>query len=452
MFNYNYENKLEINSLIHKLNNLTKTTCFKNENLESINKLINVNLRLILSQTGNNDTAPQLKKSLLNLSNSILKENIGSAANNLAFEVQGYAMGLYGERSISEYELPEDLLQNIFQILLRQPGYFLAQKSGLKGCVSHDWLKLSNKVTKEWVCQEGISLRSVTTCKTATEAVEFIIKNNLTAANLSEFSDLTDDDLIKLIKNCPDLKFLCISHSKITEDTLTEALKTLTRLQHLNLCHCTNIKGDKLSEALKKLTQLQHLNLNDCYNITGDKLAEALKNLTQLQHLNLKGCNQITEDKLAEAIKTLSQMRHLNLSGCRQISEDNLADALKMLPQLQHLNLSYCYQITGDKLADTFKTLTQLQHLNLECCSQIKDKLAEALKSLTQLQHLNLGYCPRIIGDKLAEAFLTLTQLQHLDLRACVRNKERGKFADALKTLTQLHYLDLSTQLQHLHF
>jgi hypothetical protein len=48
--------------------------------------------------------------------------------------------------------------------------------------VSKDWLKFSNKVKKEWVCQEGISLRSVTNCQTATEAVEFIIKNKLTAA------------------------------------------------------------------------------------------------------------------------------------------------------------------------------------------------------------------------------------------------------------------------------
>jgi hypothetical protein len=151
-------------------------------------------------------------------------------------------MGLF---SIRDYRLPEDLLRHIFQRLLIQPGCSL---SGLKGCVSKDWLMFSNKVKKEWVYQEGISFRNVTNCQTASEAVEFIVKNKLTAANLSEFPDLTDENL----NGC----------KQITGDKLADAFKMLTQLQHLDLSQCDQIKGDELAEALKTLTQLQVTDLN----------------------------------------------------------------------------------------------------------------------------------------------------------------------------------------------
>ncbi|MBA2368308.1 MAG: hypothetical protein H0V82_04705 [Candidatus Protochlamydia sp.] len=143
--------------------------------------------------------------------------------------------------------------------------------------MSKNWLKYSNEVKKEWVCQQGISLRKVSRCQTANEAVEFIIKNKLTAANLSEYPDLTDSDLEKLVKDCPQLNFLIIKSNEITGDKLADALKAFTKLQHLNLLCCQQIFEGLLVDALKELPQLQHLDLSHCQQITGDKLADALQ-------------------------------------------------------------------------------------------------------------------------------------------------------------------------------
>jgi uncharacterized protein YjbI with pentapeptide repeats len=441
----------ELKKLIEELNYFASPSLSKVEgiHLQYINKLINNNLRLILSQTGNNDTAPQLKKAMLDLSQRIFKEECGSDANNLAFEVQCYAMGLFEEVSYLESEFPEDPLKCIFLNLLQQ-SYTPYQNinSGLKETtwVSKNWQKSSNEVKKERVCREGISLRKVTNCQTATEAVEFIIKNKLTAANLSDYPDLTDDDLTKLIKSCPNLNSLYISSSKITEEKLAEGLKKLTQLRHLDLSNCRQITGDKLAEALKTLTQLQHLNLSWCHEITGDKLAEALKTLTQLRHLDLSQCVQITEDKLVEALKTLTQLQHLDLHFCQQITGYWLTETLKTLTQLRQLDLSYCEQITEDKLAEALKALTQLRNLKLRGCRHITgDWFAETLKTLTQLRHLDLSFC-NITGEKLAEALKTLTQLQHLNLRGCYhitgdKLVTEDKLAEALKTFPQLKVL-----------
>jgi hypothetical protein len=345
------------------------------------------------SQTGNNDSTQQLK-------NRISNENCGSAAVN--FDEQCYAMEV--ETSSSIYILPDEILKNIFQQLLpKKIDHSNEQKinSGLGGCTwtSKNWHQISNEVKKEWVQFESISIRQVSNCKTANEAVEFIIKNKLTTANLSEF-DLTDDDLLKLVENCPNLTFLFINSINITEYTLAEALKRLTQLQHLRLGRCTEIAGDKLAEAFKTLTQLRYLNLS-CIEITGDKFSEALKTLTQLQYLNLGACTEIPGDKLAEALKTLTQLEGLDLMDCTQIAEDTLAEILKTLTQLQHLSLNGCTQITECKLAEALKMLIQLQHLDLSRCTQIRwDTLAEALKTLIQLQTLNLIQCDQITEDK----------------------------------------------------
>ncbi|MBA2369786.1 MAG: hypothetical protein H0V82_12320 [Candidatus Protochlamydia sp.] len=442
--NYNPENALK--RFTEKINYFA-TTSWENKQLTigNINNLIKNNLKLLLSQTGNINTALQLKEIMLNLSKRILNEQNGSAANQLAFEVQCLAMGLFNVGFHPESELHDDLLKNIFNIILKQPECTLFHKSNSNvndtTFVSKNWLKYSNEVKKEWVCEQGISLRAVTRCQTANDAVKFIIKNKLTAANLSDYPDLTDDDLEKLVKNCPQLNLLSIKSTKITEDKLADSLKSLNQLQHLELTNCYQIEGDKLADALKMLTKLQHLNLSDCWQLSGDKFVDALKMLTQLKYLNLSYCKHIKEDQLSNALKNFTQLQHLELIKCYQITGDKLTDALKMLTQLQHLNLSGCWQFTEQKLADTLIVLTQLQHLNLSDCVFRGNILAEALKVLTQLRHLDLSYCQYLTGDELADALKMLTQLQHLNLSG---NKISGeKLADALKMLAQLQHLNL---------
>ncbi|MBA2367868.1 MAG: hypothetical protein H0V82_02450 [Candidatus Protochlamydia sp.] len=166
-FNTNSSSE-ELINLIEELNSFIITASWENTNISIINNLINNNLSLIFSQTQNNDTAPQLKKVLLDLSKRIFDENCGSAANNLAYEVQCYAMGLLRDESLSESKFTEDVLKIIFpQLLPKQLGPYFPLHGMLKSptLVSKDWHKFSNEVKYKWVSQEGISLRKLAIVK-----------------------------------------------------------------------------------------------------------------------------------------------------------------------------------------------------------------------------------------------------------------------------------------------
>jgi hypothetical protein len=138
---------------------------------------------------------------------------------------------------VPNYNLSKEILKNIFKQLLPKKLNIQKMNSLLEGCTwtSKNWHYSSNKVKKEWVESENISLRKFSYCQTAKKAVKFIIKNKLKTANLFEFSDLTDDDLSQLIKNSANLNSLSIRFYKITNKRFVEILKTFTQLQHLNL-------------------------------------------------------------------------------------------------------------------------------------------------------------------------------------------------------------------------
>jgi hypothetical protein len=354
--------KPDLKNLVQELDHYASAPSWKNKNvtLGQIKNLIKKNERLILSQTENNENAPPLKNAMLDLSKRIFDENCGSSANKLAFEVQCYAMGLFKEHSTQKFQLSEDVLKNIF---LKIPPERLGSKlCALKGptWVSKNWHKLSTEVKQNWVSQYGFSLYKVSNCQTAKEAVEFIIKNKLRSANLSEYDDMTNADLTNLVKECPNLNSLYIESSKISEEKLAEALTKLPQLKSLGIKELC-IHGH-LSEALKMLKNLQHLSLNHC-SIEGDNFAEVLKMHTQLKYLGLIKYKQFT-DKLNEAIKMLSQLQYLNVGYCDEINEDKLAGLLKMLPQLQQLNIGHS-SISGGTLDEVLKMLPHLKRLEL---------------------------------------------------------------------------------------
>ena len=69
------------------------------------------------------------------------------------------------------------------------------------------WRKEINAHILRRINEENLSL-SIVGCKTGSEAIDYIIKNKLQSANLSKFCDITDENLKKLIENCPESSYV----------------------------------------------------------------------------------------------------------------------------------------------------------------------------------------------------------------------------------------------------
>lgn len=317
--------------------------------VNELDVLIEKNLQLIVSQVDNGNTAPQLQACMLALTKRISKESDTPEGRALAFKIQGYAQGIFNQGKKPDWsDLPRELWEKeIFSEIVPQDSTKV--KSGLESLffASKAMCKSALEAQKTWIDKEAISLRAYG-CKTAKEAVQCVIDKKLTSANLLGFFDLAQEDLNKLIENCPSLKKLFISSFNIKDIPISQ-LKNLTSL---NLQGCTQIPEEKLAEALCQLKNLTSLNLAGCYEITETNLAEFLSQLKNLTSLNLAWCSQIRGYNLAEALCQLKNLTSLNLAGWYENPGFKLVEALSQLKKLESLNLEGCYEIKGAKLAE----------------------------------------------------------------------------------------------------
>ena len=447
-------NDMSISSINNKINGFLNSEDFDTAKIWELSNFINHNLRKILQQTEILN-AKDLQANLLALSNKINNVNT-PLAHELSFNIMGLAIGLFSAEK-NNY-LHEEIPSEVFSIIVDNlnPHNLVDDIRFLKSIkrTSTKWNKEIHAHILRRINEKDLS-PSVVGCKTGSAAINYIIKNKLQSANLSYFSDIRDEDLRKLIENCPDLHTLFLESNKIKK----VSLEKLTALKNLDLSYCMRLSGDKLAlgkltalkslklrwctplsedqlTALGKLIALQSLELSGCRQFSEDKLAEALGKLTALKSLNLRECEQLSGDKLAEALGKLIALQSLDLEGCKQLSGDKLIKALGKLTALQSLNLERCRQLSGDELAEALGKLTALKNLDLERCTQLsEDKLAAALGKLTALQRLSLVGCDQLSGDKLAEALCKLTTLKSLNLVMCPQLKGNKLIIEAFSKL-----------------
>src|ERR1700694_647021 len=134
----------DIDSLIQSLKVLTSeehTPSWKEVTPARLTNLISNNLRLIMAQTENQDTAPELKQSLIELSDRIAKEFNNPEGRTLSHEVQCYAEGILGKGAKPDLtDFPPELEIEIFSRLVpEQPQAGLTSGLVAVASVSKGW-------------------------------------------------------------------------------------------------------------------------------------------------------------------------------------------------------------------------------------------------------------------------------------------------------------------------
>ena len=232
-------NNMSINSINNTIKGYLNNENFEPAKIGELNDFIDKNLRAILQQT---DTweAKNLQANLLALSNKINKEINTPQAHELSFNIMGIALGLLSAEK-NNY-LQEEIPSEVFSVILDNlnPNNLKADIKFLKSTerTSKMWRKEIHAHILRRINEENLSL-SIVGCKTGSEAIDYIIKNKLQSANLSDFPDITDEDLKKLIENCPDLHTIFLRSDRIKE----VPFEKLQALQSLDLRECTQLFG-----------------------------------------------------------------------------------------------------------------------------------------------------------------------------------------------------------------
>jgi hypothetical protein len=180
-------------------------------------------------------------------------------------------------------------------------------RSGLKDFYpSKETYEMAKRVERQWASDELVCLTNFG-CKTSKDAIEYIIKNQLTGANLKAFTKLNNDKLKYLLENCPNLEKLFIDSYEITSFPAT-ALNLKTLIIRSNL------------QSLPELPQLQVLDCRAC---------PKLQTLPEFPQLQLLDCSLNAN---LQSLPKLPQVREIRCNACPKL------DSLAELPKLEKLD------------------------------------------------------------------------------------------------------------------
>lgn len=231
-----------INEFNTELNRILKKNTLKDEKIteSDLRSFINNNRHLISGQ--NDDRALQIN--LGKLANRIKKQFIADDGKTtktgmaLADKIL-FLAGFLFKTTIKD--MPPELLEKILLDATPLPqrglgGHYarIHQPGNLKTVtrpISKQFRKAGLELKKKWISKEGVSLKNLG-CKTAIEAIDYVIKHELKGANLEDFRDLDDSHIERLINSRPNLELLFISSNKITQAS-ADKISTLVGLKDL---------------------------------------------------------------------------------------------------------------------------------------------------------------------------------------------------------------------------
>ena len=197
---------------------------------------------------------------------------------------------------------------------------------------------------------------------------------------------------------------------------LPACLAKMTDLQSLHIDMIDLLSGPEhaMTQALKALTKLQHLTLSVCGS---EAVVAAALSAGSMPHLTLLDLNSMPQRgewlrppgvvirqpfalQLAQSLAHTSALRCLNLKGCTigDAGAQELASVLPSHSQLTTLNLSFCF--IGSKgarhLRKAVAQLPKLRELHL-MCNNVGNAAAQGCvvraARLSELQTLNLRHC-----------------------------------------------------------
>ncbi|XP_030222446.1 dynein regulatory complex subunit 6 [Gadus morhua] len=314
----------------------------------------------------------------------------------------------------------------------------------LRGCTSLTWL----------------SLTCINKCR------------NLQDVNVSECSNITDMMVQSLVEACPNLLYLNLSCTPVTNEVLRALSRSSLSLQYLSLAYCQHFtdKGLKYLTTGKGCHDLVHLNLSGCTQMTvdgfryistgcpslkeivindmatlsdrcvvgliaqcsslcalslldtphlSDAAFKAIAEVSKLKAFSTEGNGRITDSSWKALCHSSPGLRRLHAAECPRMT-DACLKSVATLKNLNYLDISHCNKVSdvGVRFLTEGSAAAKLRELNLSHCSRIRDiSVMRIAQKMLKLFHLNLSHCSSLTNSSLE--CLTGSRLCSLDLSGC---------------------------------
>ncbi|MBA3957697.1 MAG: BTB/POZ domain-containing protein [Parachlamydiaceae bacterium] len=192
-----------------------------------------------------------------------------------------------------------------------------------------------------------------------------------------------------VVRNCPQLISLDISHSQLSREALQDVPSTILEL---DVSQSPWLTDAILKTLIAKCTGIKKLNLSGNMQLTYAAWGE-LQNLPQLIALDISRCRQIHDEEFSLIVKAVPQLMQLSLAECKHLTNKAFFELAHSLSQLMVLNAARCHLSDG-LLLEIVTRCRQLQYLDLTRCPEISEKgLLSFVRQASQLQTLIITRC-----------------------------------------------------------
>ncbi|PRP87161.1 hypothetical protein PROFUN_01423 [Planoprotostelium fungivorum] len=231
------------------------------------------------------------------------------------------------------------------------------------------------------------------------------------------FHDVSDFDREKATN--PNLKSLCLRHTRVTDESIQNITELCSDLRILDLSWCSRITNQSAQTiGDKKYPNLFALNLWGCTALTDGGLSHLCRNLPKLSSLTLSECTGLTDQSIISIIAMAANVTSLNLWGCQSLSPASIQLLLRHSPKMQTLGLSYCSQINDAALEGISQKVSQLKAIQFEQCNGVTNKTIASMGSKT-LTTINLRRCSLVTSEGIWECLQRCDSLTNLNLAFC---------------------------------
>lgn len=238
---------------------------------------------------------------------------------------------------------------------------------------------------------------------------------------------ITDEELVSLSKNCPNLRKLDLSGGKaVGKEALIKLFQGCTHLQSLDLSYCSRLAQVGECQALWTLPQsLKELSL--CGILLDDEqvFVEGLQRLRSLTSIRLCGVPALNDTTIAQVLETVGpNLELLDISGSfsKSLTDEGLRSVAKHCIRLQELCLSLLTQISGVTLMPLFQVperAANFRKLYFSCRMLDLSLLSLVASACHELTLLEVSGVVLVNDELLYQLAENCPKLSHLGIKGC---------------------------------
>jgi hypothetical protein len=192
--------------------------------------------------------------------------------------------------------------------------------------------------------------------------------------NLSDCRDLTDGDLLRVIRLFRDLQSIDLTDCElISDNSLRELKKHCPQLHMIRVCDCDTLTEDGIISLFQQYgSQLQLLDISYCENVSIDKLFEAFtQRCRNLKTFRLAGLgyaiidavsSDIVDKRLTIATRQFPNLKVLDIQQL-EITKKGLSAIAEQCKKLHTVYIHGCSLITPQDLQEISSSYPQI-HFN----------------------------------------------------------------------------------------